>query len=107
MANRYMDLTLREDLGYPSWCQVQGKLYYSYDIVEYNVVTQTYEIPDPSDVTVDEPLSVEFYGYKKAVRVVDTNGANFPTDNIIQWFGKNHKSFTPETVIGYVLVPAQ
>lgn len=107
MANRYMDLTLREDLGYPSWCQVQGKLYYSYDIVEYNVETQTYEIPDPSDVTVDEPLSVEFYGYKKADRVVETNGSNFPTDNVVRWFGKNHKSFTPETVLGYVFIPVQ
>ena len=107
MTTVYMDLVLREDLGYPSWCQVQGKMYFSYDIVEYNVETQTYEIPDPSNVTVDEPLSAEFYGYKKSVQAVHTDGANFPTNGIIRWHGKNPKSFTPETVMGYVFVPVQ
>lgn len=107
MATQYMDLTLREGLGYPSWCQVQGELQSAYNTVAYHVQTQTYEIPDPNHILVSDPLSIDFFGYKEAVRVVYTNGSNFPSNGIIEWFGKLPEDFTVTTVVGYVFVPIQ
>ena len=107
MATQYMDLTLREGLGYPSWCQVQGELQFRYSVVAYSVQTQTYEVPNPSSVLSTEPLSVAFFGSQEAVRVVYTNGSNFPSNGIIEWHGKLPEGYVAGTVTGYVFVPVQ
>lgn len=108
MAIQYMDVTLREGLGYPSWCQLQGQVKFRYETVAYNVQTNTYTIPDPSAVLSSDDLSVDFFGVKKAVKVTSTNGSGFfPTNGVVEWFGKVSEAYAAETVTGYVFVPKQ
>lgn len=108
MATQYMDVTLREGLGYPSWCQLQGQVKFRYETVEYNVQTNTYTIPKPSAVLSSDDLDVEFFGSKKAVKVTSTDGSGFfPTNGVVEWFGKVSEDYAVETVTGYVFVPKQ
>ncbi|MBR7122420.1 MAG: hypothetical protein IKC95_03090 [Oscillospiraceae bacterium] len=108
MATQYMDVTLREGMGYPSWCQIQGQVKFRYETVEYNVQTNTYTIPKPSKVLSADDLSVNFFGVKKAVKVTATDGSGFfPTNGVVEWFGKVSEDYAVETVTGYVFVPKQ
>jgi len=105
----YQDIvfTLREDLGYPSWCRGEGTVQNMSCQLYYNVETKTYEISPLDSSIMDEPLNIHFFGYSTSRWGKSFSGTAFPEDQIVTWFGPLPEGYTMVNVEGYVFVPKQ
>lgn len=107
MAEQKMVFTLREGLGYPSWCLGRGMVRTRYQTVEYNVETKTYNMtPFGSDIG-EKPLDFGFFSYSATELVVKTDGTTVPMYGIVEWREDVAEGFTLTDVEGCVFVPKQ
>lgn len=106
-AIQKMTFTLKGDYGYPSWCNIECAVQVSYTDVAYHVETSTHEVTYISPVTLDDPLTVQFFGYHTSKTLLETRGTTIPSNNIIEWMGKVAYGYTITDVHGYIFVPKQ
>ena len=105
-AGQYIRITLRDDLGFISWCDIQGTRETRYCLVESNLNTGVNEVTLISDPE-SQPLIMHLLGYEASKYLEILNGETFPINGMVKWYGDITETISIDTVLGYVYVPIQ